>query len=312
MLLKDLLFDAGILWLSIKLVQHLYTYLRPSLLPKYLLQHEDSYALVTGSTDGIGYSLCQELCRYGFNLVLHGRNPEKLARVDKQLRTEFPHLKTRTLILDAGEPLAITRLLDNAVRGLDDIKITVLVNNVGGMGGQTQSVFQSLEDYTSEEVDRVLNTNARFATQLTRALYPNLKRSSPSLIIFLSSIARYGMGYVGVYSATKAYVEALSKALAMEAKAENQNIDTMCAVVGHTKSAGTDYHEKPGFFMPSSEGMAEAILARVGCGCGSTSIIPYWPHWLHSLIFVVFPERLLQNIGIRRLLKLKEEEQRKR
>ncbi len=49
---------------------------------------ENSYAVVTGSTDGLGKSYAKELARRGLNVVLVARNEEKLALVNP-LRTEY-------------------------------------------------------------------------------------------------------------------------------------------------------------------------------------------------------------------------------
>jgi len=76
-------------------------YLYPSGLPKYLRQHangDNSWALVTGATDGIGHALCHELSARGFNIVLHGRNEAKLTRVREEFETAHPQRHFRTVV----------------------------------------------------------------------------------------------------------------------------------------------------------------------------------------------------------------------
>jgi NAD(P)-dependent dehydrogenase (short-subunit alcohol dehydrogenase family) len=72
-------------------------FLYPSTLDRYLrdYQGEKSWALVTGSSDGIGKGIAHELCSHGFNVVLHGRNAEKLSRVQSSLLAEYPNVQVR-------------------------------------------------------------------------------------------------------------------------------------------------------------------------------------------------------------------------
>src|SRR5271154_6519096 len=87
-------------------------FLYPSTLGRYLrdYQGEKSWALVTGSSDGIGKGIAYELCSHGFNVVLHGRNAEKLSRVQASLLAEYPKVQVRKVITDAP-PLQSTTLL---------------------------------------------------------------------------------------------------------------------------------------------------------------------------------------------------------
>ena len=70
---------------TIQLARHLYGYFRPTALPRYNLTGKDSWALVTGASDGIGFGFAQELSQRGFNVFLHGRDREKLIRRQQEL-----------------------------------------------------------------------------------------------------------------------------------------------------------------------------------------------------------------------------------
>ena len=48
----------------------------------------DTYAVVTGASDGIGRAIARELYKRGFNLILHGRNEEKLWKAAEMIRSE--------------------------------------------------------------------------------------------------------------------------------------------------------------------------------------------------------------------------------
>lgn len=70
-------------YLLYNIVSFASVYLRPSALPKYLHTRDaqKAWALVTGSSNGLGEAFAHELCAQGFNVVLHGRNRIKLAGV---------------------------------------------------------------------------------------------------------------------------------------------------------------------------------------------------------------------------------------
>lgn len=87
------------------------------------------YALVTGATDGIGKAVAQELYKLGFNLILHGRNPEKLESVRKEIQGSGPQKKDVKLwVADANSPDVD---FNAAVAQWEGLEITLVVHNVG-------------------------------------------------------------------------------------------------------------------------------------------------------------------------------------
>ena len=64
------------------------------------------YAIVTGSTDGIGKSLAKDLYSKGFNLILHGRNEEKVKKVIEKIQALHSREggEIECFIADASEP----------------------------------------------------------------------------------------------------------------------------------------------------------------------------------------------------------------
>lgn len=60
---------------------------------------KDSWAVVTGCTDGIGKALALELAKRGFNIVLIGRNKNKLEDVIKQIQTKHQR-QTLMIVMD--------------------------------------------------------------------------------------------------------------------------------------------------------------------------------------------------------------------
>ena len=118
-------------------------YLRPKSYTRFL-HGVKPYALITGATDGIGKSTARELYAKGFNLILHGRNEEKMKQVVEELEAVNPRsgLEVEYFIADASQPDVNFKEIARRFEGLN---ITLLVNNVGGT--PIQSYVSSSRSY---------------------------------------------------------------------------------------------------------------------------------------------------------------------
>ena len=93
---------ATALFLTLKVVHFATPYLTPSKLHRY--RHDgNSWALVTGSTSGIGEGFAHALANKKFNLLLHGRNQNKLDKLVKELNTQYPDVQVKTVIADVSD-----------------------------------------------------------------------------------------------------------------------------------------------------------------------------------------------------------------
>ena len=83
-----------------------------------------------GSSDGIGQAIAHELCSKGLNIILHGRNPTKLSKVQSNLLASFPKTQFRSFVADAGASTEITTVaIRDLVASIKDPNLTALVNN---------------------------------------------------------------------------------------------------------------------------------------------------------------------------------------
>lgn len=240
-------------YLAIKSIRFAYLFTRPSSLNRY--HHgKDPWALITGASDGIGYGFAQELAAKGFNVLLHGRNSAKLEEKKSRLSEESPNVQIRILVADASE--ISEKQIEDIVSDLKDLHLTILVNNVGG-----SSIIKPLADHTFAEMDNLMNVNARFPTQLTRAILPILSKSDdPSLILNIGSLgAESGVPYSVTYSGCKALNMVISKSLDMELRAEGQKVDVLGISVGRVTEVG--YYKEPStFFTPGARTMVDIYL----------------------------------------------------
>jgi len=89
----------------------------------------DSWALVTGCTEGIGKALVTELAARGFNVVLVARNLEKLEKCAREVQEKHKR-ETRVIAFDFAKDCS-TEAYSRIVAKVQDLDISVLVNNVG-------------------------------------------------------------------------------------------------------------------------------------------------------------------------------------
>jgi hypothetical protein len=279
----------------VKVARHLHCYLRPSSLHRCNPPGKESWALVTGASDGIGLGFAQELCDRGFNVFLHGRNHQKLLRVQEQLKAQWPTSKTKVIVFDASKP---TEEMSEIVREVGNANLTVLVNNVGGVIGVIATEYIKLQDMTHQQVQDMVSVNALFPAQLTRELLPILQKNAPSVILNMSSAAVNGLPWLSVYGATKGFVGTFSTALNAEMRAGGHQVEVIGVIAGSVKSPGNP-HVDEGFFIPSSRTLARSALERVGCG--RSQLWTYWRYRLQGFVFEWLPERLLQLVFIRRV-----------
>lgn len=191
-------------------------YLEPSKLQRYLHDTDGrpAWALVTGSTSGIGKSFVHELAERGFNIVVHGRNIEKCTKLVDDLRKSFPAQDFRIILADAErvacgnchEKAAAARDgnsvdFDAIVALLGDLNLTVLINNAGG--GPQNPTFATLDYFPEQQVTSNVCLNLFFPMHLMNRLIPLLERNSPALIMNIGSLSDIGIPYLAPYSASK-------------------------------------------------------------------------------------------------------------
>ncbi|KAE9362853.1 NAD(P)-binding protein [Stipitochalara longipes BDJ] len=262
-------------------------------LSKYAHFEHPAWALVTGASDGVGLGFVQELSSHGFNIILHGRNETKLNTVITTLKSKHPSREYRTFIHDAEKELT-PDILSNLEKSLQDIRLTILINNVGGSGSVTPA-WQTFLERSAKDIDKYIIMNLRFPTQLTRALLPQLIKNQPSLIMNFSLFAAlYPAPYVSVYAGSKAFNLAWGASLKAEMRAEGMDVDVLGIVIAKSQSAVVK--AETSFFVPSAKEMARKALEEAGCG--KKWVTPVWGHALQQWFLNCFPQGVLEKILI--------------
>lgn len=223
-------------------------------------------ALVTGASSGIGAVYADRLAGRGHDLVLVARDTARLAALSGRIEREFG-LRAEVLRADLGSPGGIAAVVQ---RLASDDRITMLVN-AAGLGPRGSFLGSEPADLT-EMVD--LNVSALH--DLTVAAAQSFSaRKTGAIINIASAVALMPERFNATYVATKAFVLALTEALAADLAACGV---TMQAVLpGFTRTeiferAGISSHAIDPEMMMEADEMVEAALA--GFDQGETVTIP--------------------------------------
>ena len=293
---------ATVTYTTLRFLRFVHLYTRPSSIKRYLYGNEP-WALVTGASDGIGLGIAHELAVNGFNIILHGRNPEKLRRAQSQLEGEHKDLQFRAAVLDASS--ATGQQIEALAASVQSLNLTVLVNNVGG-----GAKIQPLEKTTTEDLDSLISVNARFPAQLTRALLSKFARKDgPTLIMNIGSLADSGVPYATVYGGSKAFNMAMSSSLAMEIKAEGKNIEVLAIPIGRVTDVAHS-KEPSSFFTPTARVMGKSCVDRVGCG--RKVVVGCVSHAMQKFVIDLLPSIVYEMLVVPTMKDRKAAEERKK
>ena len=166
-------------------------------------------AVITGGSEGIGLGIAKAFAREGANLLLIGKDPEKLQRAQQELLNEFG-VQVHTLSADLSKTETVTEVVKDIERLLPTVDI--LVNNAG------LGKFVPFEQVDNTLYDAHFNLNVKAPYFLTQSLLPALVKSKGNVINISSYFAHRMLPNraTSVYSATKGALNSFTKALAFE------------------------------------------------------------------------------------------------
>jgi NAD(P)-dependent dehydrogenase (short-subunit alcohol dehydrogenase family) len=160
-------------------------------------------ALVTGATSGIGRATALRLASDGFEVLVHGRDPERGAEVVTEIQRAGG--RARFVAADLADPDDVARLAKDAEN------VDVLINN-GGF-----SWFGPTAELDVATFDALFASNVRAAYLLVAAIAPRMAARGAGSIVNLASMAgTVGLAGSAAYGATKASLAALTRSWAAE------------------------------------------------------------------------------------------------
>lgn len=175
--------------------------------------------IVTGSSRGIGAAIVKELAKNNYNVILNYNNSEEAAKlIQKELQEE--NIKIEIFKADISKREEVKKLVKFALYKFRNID--VLINNAG------IDQIKPFMDITDEDWNKMLEVNLNSVFYCSQEVLENMIHNKKGCIINISSI----WGITGAscevhYSASKAAIDGMTKALAKEMGPSNIRINSI-------------------------------------------------------------------------------------
>lgn len=180
--------------------------------------------LQDGSAGSIGYGIAVAYAKEGANLVLTGRNMQKLQDAKAELEKLY---KVKVLAVqadvnaNADNESVVNDVVNKAISEFG--RIDVLINNA-----QASASGVSLADHTTEQFNLAMYSGLYSAFYYMKACYPHLKKTQGTVINFASGAGLFGNKGQCSYAAAKEGIRGLSRVAATEWAPDGINVNVIC------------------------------------------------------------------------------------
>jgi short-subunit dehydrogenase len=221
----------------------------------------DCTALITGASAGLGREFARQLAPSAKTLVLVARRQDRLQSLEEELKIIKPELTVHAHVVDLrdhGQVEAFCDWLDQS-----GLRIEFLINNAG-LGDRGEFGAGSWE-----RIQAMLAVNIEALTYLTFRLLPGMRRIGGGAILNVSSIAGLlPVPSLGVYAATKAYVNSFTESLRAELRYTNITVTAVCPGPVPTEfeqvsRRGSTRYQAPEFLIVPPQEVVRAALTAV-------------------------------------------------
>jgi len=247
-----------------------------------------------------GESLARGLAKRKVNVVLVARSKQKLEAVARDIEKTY-NVKTKLVALDVFDDA--TNLEKQIRNELADIKVSIIINNIGGIPDTTnysakENLYKYFHEYEEKDYKLYRQFNMDLTYMLCRLYLPGMIESKQGAIINIGSLASITSAYLSLYATEKAKLNMFSKVLFYEYN--KFNIDVSCALGGRIATPSLRNNSSPdeinAFDCCSSEKFAEDTLNVFNAPFVDIVYVPNWIHCIESNVFALLPYFLLKDI----------------
>ncbi|KAG5897127.1 hypothetical protein JTB14_025080 [Gonioctena quinquepunctata] len=238
------------------------------------------WALITGSTDGIGRAYAYELASRGINIVLVSRNQKRLENTAREI-ADF----------SLGQ-----KAVDTVKESVGFLPINILVNNVG----KQYEYPMYLTEVPEKELSDIIAINVSAVTLMCRAFIDDMKKRGRGAIVNVSSGSELQpLPLMTVYAATKAYIRSFTAALRYEYGGDGITIQHLAPMFVNTKmNAFSNKLQENKFYVPDAEQYAKYAVMTLG---KTDETSGYWAHGIQVEQNSVLFTPALDNLSVTEL-----------
>ncbi|XP_061586015.1 17-beta-hydroxysteroid dehydrogenase type 3 [Cololabis saira] len=191
------------------------------------------WAVVTGSSEGIGRAYAFALAEQGMNVVIMSRTKAVLDQVAEEISGTTGQC-VKTIATDFTNENVFSEIQEQ----LKDLNIGVLVNNVGILPSYIPSKFLETEEL-DKTITKVINCNVKSMVKMCKIILPGMTNRGKGVIVNISSgIASIPSPLFTLYGASKVFVERFSQGLQAEYKDNGILIQAVAPFGVSTRMAG--------------------------------------------------------------------------
>ena len=180
--------------------------------------------LSDGKCGSIGYGIATAYAKEGANLVITGRNVEKLEKAKEELEEQYG-IKVLAIPADISEGSDNEAIAQDVVNKAIEAfgRIDVLINNA-----QASASGVPIQDHTTEQFNLAMYSGLYATFYYMKACYPHLKETRGSIINFASGAGLFGNYGQCSYAAAKEAIRGLSRVAATEWAIDGINTNVIC------------------------------------------------------------------------------------
>lgn len=193
-------------------------------------------AIVTGASRGIGEAIARDLGAAGAKVAVSSR---KQAGVDAvAARAKEAGHECLAVAAHMGDSTAIAELVTRTIERFGALDI--VINNAA-----TNPVYAPLAEIEDTVFDRVMAVNAKAPWTLAKLAYPHLRKRGGGSIVNISSVAGLRPeAMLGLYSASKAALQSLTRSLAIEWGPDRIRVNAICPGLVKTEFSSLLWREE--------------------------------------------------------------------
>ena len=237
---------------------------------------KNTWALVTGASDGIGQEFCRQLAKMGFNIVLVARTEKKLRDAEKELNTINPQISTRVVVADLSKANE-EGFAENIHEQVKDLDISILINNAG------IDVFDYFDKIDPKYLKNMININCVALYLLNRqfAKQMNSRPTRSAIINVASGVVKIPLAYYSTYNGTKSLVDSFTLSVADEYK----NIDFMSMQPYDVSTNMINNRETDVMTITRTE----CVKGFLDCLGHEVQSVGHWKHRMQDYVYSLLP-----------------------